>query len=161
MTAARPWWVTSNEVSGSSLSVWLSGRITTRFPPFICMRGRPHFAAQHKVAKDDAENSWPFFFLFFSWSRDDSSEPVPFTSSKPVDNRPPTEECKQTSRESASTKERPRSNQVPVRNIVAMAGPKLEDAESNAAIRRACTVEAEAEFQLDEILMPDCSLKKN
>ena len=47
-----------------------------------------------------------------------------------------------------------------MRNVVAMAGPKLEDAESNAAIRRACTVEAEAEFQLDEILMPDCSFKK-
>ena len=42
----------------------------------------------------------------FPRSLGDSSEPVPSTSFEPVDNRPPTQEGKQTSQESASASER-------------------------------------------------------
>ena len=42
---------------------------------------------------------------------------LPSTSSEPVNIRLPTQEGKQTSQESASTRERLRSNQVPVKNV--------------------------------------------
>ena len=72
--------------------------------------------------------------------RDYSSKPVLSTSSKPVDIRPPTQDGKQTSQESASTSERPRSNQAPViKMLTAMEGPKLEVAECSAVIRQART----------------------
>ena len=60
---------------------------------------------------------WHFFYYFYFYfiRSHDSSEPVPSTSSEPVDNRPPTQEGKQTSQESASTSERPRSHQAPVK----------------------------------------------
>ena len=51
MTAARPEWMTSNKVSGSSLLMSVSGRITI-FPPFICMQDQPYFAARHNVMKN-------------------------------------------------------------------------------------------------------------
>ena len=54
-------------------------------------------------------------FCFCSY--DDSSKPVPSTNSELVDNRLPTQESKQTSQESASTRERLRSNQAPVTNV--------------------------------------------
>ena len=71
------------------------------------MQDHLHFAAQHNVAKDNAENQLIFH------SRD-SSKPVPSTSTELTDNRLPTQEGKQTSQESASTSEWPRSNQAPV-----------------------------------------------
>ena len=73
-----------------------------------------YFAAQHNVAKDNVEN----LDLFFSFhSSDDSSEPVPFSSSEPIECRPPTQEGKQKSQESGSTSERPRFNQALVKNV--------------------------------------------
>ena len=69
----------------------------------------PHFAAQHSVAKDTAENSGLWFFC----SSDGSSEPVPFTSSEPLDHRLPTQEGKETIQEAASTCKSPRSSQAP------------------------------------------------
>ena len=71
------------------------------------MQDQPHFAAQHNVAKDNAENQLIFH------SRD-SSKPVPSISSEPVDNKLSYQEGKHTSQESASTSEWPRSNQAPV-----------------------------------------------
>ena len=54
-------------------------------------------------------------FLFFCFCiYDDSFQPVPFTNSKLVDSRLPTQEGKQTSHTSASTSEWPRSNQAVV-----------------------------------------------
>ena len=64
MTAARPGW---REVSGSSLPTSLSGSITS-FLPFICIRDRSRFAAQHIVAKDNAENLSLFSFSYLSLS---------------------------------------------------------------------------------------------
>ena len=77
LTAARPGWVTSNEISGNSLPSSASSCITSSLP-FICLRDWPHFAAQRTVMKDYAENS----ALISSSSRDASSEPVPSTSSE-------------------------------------------------------------------------------
>ena len=57
------------------------------------------------------------FHILWSWWYD-SSEPVPSTSSEPVDVRSPTQEGKQTSQESASTSERLRSNQALVKNLI-------------------------------------------
>ena len=57
-----------------------------------------------------------------------SFKPVPSTSSEPVDNRPPTQEGKQTSQESDSTNKWLRSNQAPVKTLIAnaMEGPDLK-----------------------------------
>ena len=63
--------------------------------------------------------------LFFN-SHDDCSEPVPSISSELADNRPPIQEGKQTSEESASTSERPRSNQAPVKNVDCHEGPQAQ-----------------------------------
>ena len=49
--------------------------------------------------------------------------PVTSNSSEPVDNRPPTQEIKQTSHEAAISSERSRSNQAPVKNVDFMEGP--------------------------------------
>ena len=56
LAAARPGWVTLNEVSGSSLPLSVSGHITS-FLPSIFMPYQPHSTAQHNVAKDNTENS--------------------------------------------------------------------------------------------------------
>ena len=87
MTAARPGWVTSNKVSGSSLFMSVSDCITT-FPPFICMQNQPYFAAQHNVTKNMQKA--PTLLKKYC-SCDDSSKPVTSTSSEPVDNKLPTE----------------------------------------------------------------------
>ena len=110
----KPGWVTPNEVSGSSLPTSVSGRIT--FPPFICIRDRTHFTAQHNVAKDNAKKQHLFLFFCFR-SRDDSSNPVPSTSSELVDNGSPTQEGKQTSQESASASEGPRSDRAAGKHV--------------------------------------------
>ena len=70
---------------------------------------------------DNAENS-DFFPVH---SCDDSSEPVPSTSSEPVDMRLPAQEGKQTSQESASTttSERLKSNQAPMKDVDCHGGP--------------------------------------
>ena len=52
-SSARPGWVTSNKVSGSLLPQFPA---TVRVS-CICMQDQSHFAAQHNVAKDNAENS--------------------------------------------------------------------------------------------------------
>ena len=54
---------------------------------------------------------------FFFRCHDDNSESVHSTSSEPVDNRPPAQEGKQTSQESASISKRLRSNQTSVKNV--------------------------------------------
>ena len=126
-------WHQLNEVSGSSLPVSVSGRITS-FLLFICMQGWPHFTVQHNVAKDKAEN-WLFLILFCSC--DDSSKPLPSTSSELVDNRPPTQEGNQTSQESANASQNLNRHQWEM--LTAMEGPKLKDTESRAVICRACT----------------------
>ena len=54
--------------------------------------------------------------MFFVVSPNAGSEPVPSTSSKPVDNRPHAQEGKQTSQGSVSTSEKSRSNQVLEKN---------------------------------------------
>ena len=105
LTAVRPGWVTSNEVNGSSLP--------TSFPPCVCMRNQPHFAAQHNVTKDNAKNLALFFFFFRS--RDDSSEPVSFAVCEPVDNRSHTQEVNQPARNQRVPASL-RSNRAPVRN---------------------------------------------
>ena len=56
LTAARPYWVTSYEVSGSLLPTSVSSHITS-FPPLTCTQDWPYFTAQHDVAKDNTENS--------------------------------------------------------------------------------------------------------
>ena len=98
-----------DEVSGSSLPTSVSGRITT-FPPFICMRNRSYFTALHNVAEENAENL-DFLFVFVVV--------VVFVVVMLVLNQflPLAQEGKQTSQESASTSESPRSNQEPVRNV--------------------------------------------
>ena len=74
--------------------------------------GQKHFTAEHvTLTNHNAENH------FFYCSCDDSSEPVPSTSSEPIVNRPPTQDGKQTRQESASASKRPRSNQVLVKNV--------------------------------------------
>ena len=55
--------------------------------------------------------------FFFFHGHDDNSESVHSTSSEPVDNRPPAQEGKQTSQESASISKRLRSNQSSVKNV--------------------------------------------
>ena len=109
--------MTLNEVRCRSLPTSVSGRITS-FPPFIGMLDRPHFAPQHNVAKDNAEN-FVFFVVvmivlnhfaprhnvakdnaensdFIYFSRDDCSKPIPSRISKPVDE---TQEVKKSSQE--------------------------------------------------------------
>ena len=54
--------LTPKEVSGSSPPASVSGGITsfqriTSFPLIICMWDQPHFATQHNVTKNKAENS--------------------------------------------------------------------------------------------------------
>ena len=88
------------EVSGSSLSVADSSYITT-FPLFIFMQDQLHFTALHNVMEDNAMQKTDSFPLH---SHNDSSPPVPSTSSEPARNRPPTQDGKQTSQESARTK---------------------------------------------------------
>ena len=72
----------------------------------------------------------------FSHSHDDSSEPVPSTSSESVDNRLSTQEGKQTSQESVSTCKSPRPNQAPVINVDCHGPPRLKDTESGAVIHQ-------------------------
>ena len=69
LTAARPGWATSNEVSGSSPPTSVSGCITS-FLYFICMQDRPYFTAQH-VEADNAKTMWLVSGVFHSG--DDSS----------------------------------------------------------------------------------------
>ena len=64
---------------------------------------------------------FPFFY-----SHDDCSELVPSISSELADNRLPIQEGKQTSEESASTSERPRSNKAPVKNFDCHEGPQAQ-----------------------------------
>ena len=97
------------------------------------MQDRPHFAVHHHTANDNAENSDLVFH-----SHDRSSEPVPSASSKLVDIRPPTQEGKQTSQESACVSKRPIPKRL--KNVQnAMEGTKLEDTKSSAVIHLACT----------------------
>ena len=49
--------------TGSSLPTSVSGWVTS-FLLFICVRDRPHFAAQHNVLKVNTENSDFFVFVF-------------------------------------------------------------------------------------------------
>ena len=91
----------------------------TIIPTFICIQDRPHFAVQHNVAKDNAK-----ICDLFLHSHDDSSEPVPSTSSEPVDNSPPTQEGKQTSQKSRNTSDSPRSNQNQMRTVDCNEGPQ-------------------------------------
>ena len=79
-----------------------------------------HHCRCHTI--DNAEYS-DFFPLH---SCDDSSEPVPSTSSEPVDMRLPAQEGKQTSQESASTttSERLKSNQAPMKDVDCHGGPQ-------------------------------------
>ena len=60
LTAARPGWVTLNEVSGSSLPTSVTSLITG-FSPFSSVLDWPHIQALHSLTKDSAEN----FDLFF------------------------------------------------------------------------------------------------
>ena len=103
LTVARLGWVTLYEVSGSSLPTSVSGCITS-FPPLICMRDN-HILQLSIMLQKTMQKTCELFF----YGRDGSSEIVPSTSSEPVDIRLPTQEGKQTSQESASTRERLRS----------------------------------------------------
>ena len=71
---------------------------------------------------------FPVMIILNSFTILNSFKPVPSASSEPVDNRPPTQEGKQTSQESASTSKRLRSNQAPVKTLIAsaMEGPDLK-----------------------------------
>ena len=73
-----------------------------------------------------------FLVFFFSCA---SSKPILFTSSETDDKRLPTQEGKQTSQESVSTSERPRSNQAlqVKKTLIAMYGPRLENTAQNCA----------------------------
>ena len=123
LTAPRPGWVTWNEVDGSLLPTSVSGRMTS-FLPFICMRDRLHFIAQHNFVKDNRQ-SWPFFFSLksetkmtaFFYSHDGTFKPVPCISSELIDNRLPSQEGKQSNQKSLSTSERQRFNQAPVKTV--------------------------------------------
>ena len=100
MTAARPGWVTLNEVSGSSLPVSVSGHIAN-FLLFICLWDQTHFAAQHNVRllQKAMQKMLTTCFLVTVIV----SEPVPSTSFKPTDSWLPTQESKETRQESANT----------------------------------------------------------
>ena len=94
-------------------------------------------------------------FLFSSFCiYDDSFQPVPFTSSKLVDSRLPTQQGKQTSHTSAITSEWPRSNQAVVTIFISLEGPKLKDSKCSAVnvlfirLVHNTAVAQEAEFQL-------------
>ena len=95
--------VRPNTVSSNPLPTSVSSHITS-FPPFIC----DHIMWLSIISWKTTQKIQTRFLC----SRDDSAEPVPSTSSKLVNNRPPTQEGTQTSQESASTSERPRFNQV-------------------------------------------------
>ena len=85
-------------------------------------------------------NIMTFFFnlTFFFCSHDDSSEPVPSTSSEQVNNRPPTQV-----NESARNLPVPAKGQelsmLQWKMLIAMESPKLEDTQSSAVVRWACT----------------------
>ena len=102
------------------------------FPLFICMWDWPHFSAQRHAAEWITEYSDLFH------SCDDSSEQAPSTSSELVDIRPPTQ-GKQTSHESASTRERPRPNLAPVRNVDCDGGSQAQAYWKKFYICWACT----------------------
>ena len=77
----------------------------------------------------------------FLCSRDDSAEPVPSTSSKLVNNRPPTQEGTQTSQESASTSEKAKIESGTVWNmLIAMECPKLKDPKCSGVIHKVCVI---------------------
>ena len=107
LTAVRPGWTTSSEVRGGSLPLSVSGHITS-FLPFVCVWVQSHFAVM-------------IIFLIFL-------TPVPSPSSKLVGNRPPAQEGKQTSQKSASASEsqRPRANQVLVKNTDCHGGSQVQ-----------------------------------
>ena len=106
--------LTSNEFSGGSLPTSVSSS-TASFPPFTCMQDRPYFEAQYNTSQKTMQKTLTFFLFFHT--RDDSSEPVPSSSSELVDNRLPPQEGKKPSQESASTCGRPRPSQAPVKNV--------------------------------------------
>ena len=93
------------------------------FWPLICIWDRPHFAARIMLWKTMQKNQ---IFFFFRSHDIDSSKPFPSssTSSEHVDNRPPTQEGKQTSQGNANTREKMISwiiinmisNQLPMKN---------------------------------------------
>ena len=82
LTAARPGWVTSNEVSGSSLLCQFPAALSVS--PFTRMQDQPHFVAEHNVVKDNAKNMDFLLLLILMMI-------VTSTSSEPVDNRLPTQ----------------------------------------------------------------------
>ena len=107
LTAVWPGWMTSSEVSGGSLPLSVSDHITSSLS-FVCVWVQSHFAVM-------------IIFLIFLTL-------VPSPSSKPVGNRPPAQEVKQTSQKSASVSEsqRPRSNQALVKNIDCHGGSQVQ-----------------------------------
>ena len=71
----------------------------------ICIQDQQHFVAEHNVTLTKVKKIMQKTLTFYN----DSSEPVPSTSSELVDNRLPAQEGKQTSQESASASKKPRS----------------------------------------------------
>ena len=130
LTVARSGWWTSNEVSGSSLPTPIFGCITCYIcllPGLITFCSSTCHKRQHRKLG-----------LAFCHSCDDGSEPVfPLVLST---NKPPIQECKQTSQESTSTSERPRCNQAPVKCWLpwTMVDPKLKNTECSVVIHQAC-----------------------
>ena len=114
---------------GSSLPTSVSSCITS-FLPFICLQDWPHFIAQHKVAKDNAENA---FFFFFFVLKVVLNQFLPLALSQLTIGHLPKKVNKPA-----------RNLQVPVKVqdltrhwweiLIAMEGPKLEDTKSSAVI---------------------------
>ena len=96
----------------------------------MCILNQPHVSAQHNVAKTMQKSLICFLF----GSHDDSSEPVPSTSSEQVNNRPPTRV-----NESARNLPVPAKGQelsmLQWKMLIAMESPKLEDTKSSAVVR--------------------------
>ena len=125
----RPEQVTSNEVSGSSLPTGVC-----QFPAVYWHAG-PATCCSLACHERQCRKLWLVLFSFLFCSHDHSSETAPYTSSEPVDNRPFTQEGKQTCQESASTSKRLRYNQAPVKNVDChrlVKGPKLDDTKSSS-----------------------------
>ena len=85
-----PWWVTSKEVSSSSLPTSVSGCITsfTSFP-LLHACGTSHISQLSITSQKTTQKTWTCFFSIVM-------KPVASTISEPVDSRLPTEEGIQT-----------------------------------------------------------------
>ena len=129
---ARPGWVTSNEVSGSSLPSSVSSRITS-FLLFICMWDWPHFAAQPNVAKDSTKNSWLFSMVMMILN-----QVLPLALSQLTVGR----QLKKVNKPAGYLPIAAKGwylTRLWWKMLIAIEGPKVKDTKSGAVICRACT----------------------